>query len=54
VTKQYPDLTEIWERKARARRANAALPFHEKLRRLDKLRERQAAFKAIREARKRP
>lgn len=44
--------SEIFERKARGRRQLAALSFREKLAKLEKLRERSAAFKASRRSRK--
>ncbi len=46
--KPRTDNSEIFERKARGRRQLSALSFREKLAKLEKLRERSAAFKAIR------
>lgn len=43
--------SDVFERKARGRRQLAALPFREKLAKLEKLRERSAAFKASRRTR---
>lgn len=42
------DSAENFGRKARSRRQLAALSFREKLAKVEKLRERSAAFKAIR------
>lgn len=43
------DLDRIWASKAAYRKKQAALPFAEKLRILDKMRERQVVLGAVRE-----
>ena len=43
VEQAYPDVSDIFQRKAEARKENAALSFGEKIKRLEALRERHAA-----------
>jgi hypothetical protein len=47
----YPDISDILQRKAEARKENAALSFGEKIARLEALRERLAPFNRAREKR---
>jgi hypothetical protein len=47
----YPDISDILRRKAEARKENAALPFGEKIARLEALRERLAPFNRARKER---
>lgn len=48
---QYPDISDILQRKAEARKEKAALSFGEKIARLEALRERLAPFNRAREER---
>jgi hypothetical protein len=50
--KIYPDLSDIYARKAEARRARARLSFGEKIALMEALRERMAPFKKLREVRR--
>ena len=50
--KVYPDLSDIYARKAEARRASAGLSFGEKIALMEALRERMAPFKKLREERR--
>ena len=47
----YPDISDVFRRKAEARKENAALSFGEKIARLEALRERLAPFNRAREER---
>jgi hypothetical protein len=49
--RQYPDIADILEQKARGRRERASLSFAEKLAILDKLREEIAPIVQARQAR---
>ena len=51
IEQAYPDVSDIFQRKAEARKENAALSFGEKIRRLEALRERLAPFNNAREKR---
>jgi hypothetical protein len=51
VKSPYPDISDVFRRKAEARKENAALSFGEKIARLEALRERLAPFNRAREAR---
>jgi hypothetical protein len=47
----YPDIADILQRKAEARKERAALPFGEKIAIVEALRERLAPFRRAREER---
>lgn len=47
----YPDISDILQRKAEARKEKAALSFGEKIARLEALRDRLAPFNRAREER---
>ena len=49
---QYPDVSDLLAQKVAARKIRSKLSFGEKIERMERLRERLAPFKAIREARK--
>jgi hypothetical protein len=49
--KVYPDASDIFQRKAEARKKNAALSFGEKIAKVEALRERLAPLKRAREER---
>src|SRR5262249_41369129 len=51
IEQAYPDVSDIFQRKAEAREQNAALSFGEKIKRLEALRERVAPFNRARERR---
>jgi hypothetical protein len=48
----YPDISDILARKAEARKERANLSFAEKIAIIERLRERDAPFKKVREARR--
>lgn len=51
VRSVYPDVSDILERKERGRSNLAALPFHEKIRILEAMRDRDETIRRAREAR---
>ncbi|MFI4988734.1 MAG: hypothetical protein ACHQF3_14995 [Alphaproteobacteria bacterium] len=51
-TKTYPDISDVFARKAAGRRESAALSFGEKLDILERMRERVEPIRRAREARR--
>jgi len=51
MTRKYPDISDLLERKQKARREKAALSFGEKIELVEKLRERVRPIREAREAR---